>query len=102
MRASAIFRKLFVDLRCMREQEAVEEILTPSNVAVLLKIHLQTVYRLAAEGKIPGNRIGRSWRFNRADILELISNNQTKPPGKPNFGRQKGHKRVSGNENDAL
>ena len=102
MRVSAIFRELFVDLRFMREQEAVEEILTPSNVAALLKIHIQTVYRLAAEGKIPGNRIGRSWRFSRADILELISNNQTKPPSKPKFGRQKGRKGVSGNENDAL
>jgi len=102
MRVSAIFRELFVDLRFMREQERVEEILTPSNVAALLKIHIQTVYRLAAEGKIPGNRIGRSWRFSRKDVLDLISNHSTNPPRKPKSGGRKGQKKVSGNENDAL
>jgi excisionase family DNA binding protein len=38
-----------------------------------LKIHLKTVYKLAEKGVIPGNRIGRSWRFNRNDVLELVS-----------------------------
>ncbi len=51
----------------------MEEILTPSEVAALLKIHLKTVYKLAEKGVIPGNRIGRSWRFSRGDVLELVS-----------------------------
>ena len=51
----------------------MEEIMTPSEVAALLKIHLKTVYKLAERGVIPGNRIGRSWRFNRGDVLELVS-----------------------------
>jgi excisionase family DNA binding protein len=51
----------------------MEEIMTPSEVAALLKIHLKTVYKLAEKGVIPGNRIGRSWRFNRNDVLELVS-----------------------------
>lgn len=54
----------------------MEEIMTPSEVAALLKIHLKTVYKLAEKGVIPGNRIGRSWRFSRSDVLELVS---TKP-----------------------
>ena len=54
----------------------MEEIMTPSEVAALLKIHLKTVYKLAERGVIPGNRIGRSWRFSRSDVLELVS---TKP-----------------------
>jgi excisionase family DNA binding protein len=54
----------------------MEEIMTPSEVAALLKIHLKTVYKLAEKGVIPGNRIGRSWRFSRGDVLELVS---TKP-----------------------
>ena len=41
----------------------MEEIMTPSEVAALLKIHLKTVYKLAEKGVIPGNRIGRSWRL---------------------------------------
>jgi excisionase family DNA binding protein len=56
----------------------VEEIITASKVAALLKIHVQTVYRLSKIGLIPGNRVGRSWRFNKRDILDLISNKQRK------------------------
>ena len=51
----------------------MEEIMTPSEVSSLLKIHLKTVYKLAEKGIIPGNRIGRSWRFSRGDVLELVS-----------------------------
>ncbi len=51
----------------------MEEIMTPSEVAALLKIHLKTVYKLAEKGVIPGNRIGRSWRFSRSDVMELVS-----------------------------
>ena len=50
--------------------------MTPSEVAALLKIHLKTVYKLAEKGTIPGNRIGRSWRFSRSDVLELVSSRQ--------------------------
>ena len=51
----------------------MEEIMTPSEVADMLKIHLKTVYKLAEKGVIPGNRIGRSWRFSRSDVMELVS-----------------------------
>lgn len=53
--------------------EIMEEIMTPSEVASMLKIHLKTVYKLAEKGVIPGSRIGRSWRFSRSDVLELVS-----------------------------
>jgi len=56
-----------------KEKKRMEEIMTPSEVAALLKIHLKTVYKLAERGVIPGNRIGRSWRFSRGDVLELVS-----------------------------
>ncbi len=51
----------------------MEELITPSEVAAILRIHVQTVYRLADEGVIPGSRIGRSWRFSKKDVLELVS-----------------------------
>ncbi len=51
----------------------MEEIMTPSEVAALLKIHLKTVYKLAEKGVILVNRIVRSWRFSRGDVLELVS-----------------------------
>jgi excisionase family DNA binding protein len=61
----------------------MEEIMTPSEVAALLKIHLKTVYKLAEKGVIPGNRIGRSWRFSREDVLQLVS---SKAMGLPDSG----------------
>ena len=54
--------------------EGLEEIITPTEVASLLRIHVKTVYRLAEEGLIPGKKIGRSWRFRKSSVLELISN----------------------------
>ncbi|MFQ5850849.1 MAG: helix-turn-helix domain-containing protein [Candidatus Binatia bacterium] len=54
----------------------MEEIITPSEVAVLLRIHVKTVYRLADQGLIPGNRIGRNWRFRKSNILALVSDQQ--------------------------
>lgn len=56
----------------------METVLTPAQVASLLQIHVKTVYRLADEGTIPGTKIGRSWRFNKDNILEMLS---TKPKG---------------------
>ncbi|TAJ77559.1 DNA-binding protein [bacterium] len=64
----------------MKRSVSVDEIITPSQVAELLKIHVKTVYRLAREGVIAGNRIGRSWRFSKSHILELLFNQQGKPP----------------------
>lgn len=54
----------------------MEEIMTPTEVGELLKIHVKTVYKLAERGIIPGNRIGRSWRFSKSDILDQVSDKQ--------------------------
>ncbi|MGH7826469.1 MAG: helix-turn-helix domain-containing protein [Candidatus Binatia bacterium] len=64
----------------------MEEIMTPSEVAALLKIHLKTVYKLAEKGVIPGNRIGRSWRFSRSDVLELVSSRSMNLSDQPDNG----------------
>ena len=45
------------------------EVLTVSQVASLLHLHVMTVYRLAKEGKLPGFKVGGRWRFHR-DALE--------------------------------
>jgi excisionase family DNA binding protein len=50
----------------------VENILTIKEVADLLKINEKTVYKLAADSKIPGFKVGGSWRFDRATITKWI------------------------------
>jgi excisionase family DNA binding protein len=50
----------------------VENILTVREVADLLKINEKTAYKLAADGKIPGFKVGGSWRFDRVNIAKWI------------------------------
>ena len=45
-----------------------DEILTLKEVAEYLKLAEKTAYRLAAEGKLPGFKVGGSWRFKRTDL----------------------------------
>ncbi|WP_428239414.1 methylation-associated defense system helix-turn-helix domain-containing protein MAD1 [Gynuella sp.] len=49
-----------------------DEILTLKEVADYLKLAEKTAYRLAAEGKLPGFKVGGSWRFKQADIQSWI------------------------------
>ncbi len=53
------------------------EILTIREVAELLKINEKTAYRLTADGKIPGFRVGGSWRFRLSDIDQWIEEQRT-------------------------
>ncbi len=48
------------------------DILTVKEVSEYLKLTEKTAYRLAAEGKIPGFKVGGSWRFDKADINKWI------------------------------
>lgn len=49
-----------------------DEILTLKELAEYLKLTEKTAYRLAAEGKLPGFKVGGSWRFRREDINAWI------------------------------
>lgn len=48
------------------------EILTLDEVAAYLKAGKRTVYRLAAEGRLPAFKLGGAWRFRRSDLDEWI------------------------------
>ena len=58
----------------------MDEIVTAAEVAALLQVHIRTVYRLAAKEVIPGNRIGRGWRFRKEEILALVSSRRKSTP----------------------
>jgi excisionase family DNA binding protein len=51
------------------------EILTLEEVAAYLKAGKRTVYRLAADGKLPGFKLGGTWRFRRSDLDKWIAAN---------------------------
>lgn len=49
-----------------------DEILTIREVADFLKINEKTAYKLASAGKIPGFKVGGSWRFERQEIANWM------------------------------
>ncbi|HIF5593281.1 TPA: methylation-associated defense system helix-turn-helix domain-containing protein MAD1 [Vibrio parahaemolyticus] len=49
-----------------------DQILTLKDVAAYLKLAEKTAYRLASEGKLPGFKVGGSWRFKREDLEAWI------------------------------
>jgi excisionase family DNA binding protein len=51
----------------------MDEILTASQVANLLQLHPRTVYKLVKQGSLPGRKFGGGWRFNKSEIIGLIS-----------------------------
>jgi excisionase family DNA binding protein len=55
-----------------------DEILTIQEVATYLKLNEKTAYRLSSEGKLPGFKVGGSWRFKRDDILKWIEEQKNK------------------------
>jgi excisionase family DNA binding protein len=66
------------------------DILTVEEAADLLKIPRSSVYKLAQEGRIPAQKVGRHWRFYRPTLLKWIAgqaNFESKPsnPDKLDF-----------------
>ncbi|MGC1097248.1 helix-turn-helix domain-containing protein [Pantoea agglomerans] len=54
-----------------------DQILTLKEVAAYLKLAEKTAYRLASEGKLPGFKVGGSWRFKREDLEAWIDSQKT-------------------------
>lgn len=57
--------------------DAKDEILTLDEVAAYLKAGKRTVYRLAADKKIPAFKLGGTWRFRKADLEQWIARQTT-------------------------
>ncbi|MEH8021509.1 methylation-associated defense system helix-turn-helix domain-containing protein MAD1 [Rheinheimera metallidurans] len=55
-----------------------DDILTIHEVATYLKLNEKTAYRLASEGKLPGFKVGGSWRFKRSDLEKWIEEQKNK------------------------
>jgi excisionase family DNA binding protein len=51
--------------------------LTTEEVLACLRVTPRTIYRLIKTGELPAIRIGRQWRFRRADLDEWIDRQRT-------------------------
>jgi excisionase family DNA binding protein len=60
-----------------------DEVLTVDDVADYLKLHKQTVSRMAQRGELPGVLIAKRWRFKRSDVEAML--NTTKVDNSDNY-----------------
>lgn len=61
-----------------RKEFIFVKILTTKEVAEYLNLHQLTICKYAASGRIPGARIGRVWRFDKAAIDKWLYSGQKK------------------------
>lgn len=48
------------------------EVLTTEEAANLLRVSTKTILALARDGSLPGEKVGRAWRFLRVDLLDYL------------------------------
>lgn len=49
------------------------EILTISEAAQYLRISLSSLYKLAQDGRIPAQKVGKHWRFHRQTLINWVA-----------------------------
>lgn len=59
--------------------QSPDAVMTVKEVADYLRVNQRTVYRLAVERKMPGFKVGATWRFKRADIDGWIAAQAASP-----------------------
>lgn len=48
------------------------EVLTADEAAELVRVSTKAILALARNGSLPGEKVGRAWRFLRADLLDYV------------------------------
>lgn len=49
-------------------KQTPDPVMTIHDLAKYLKLSTSTLYKLCGEGKVPGQKVGRHWRFRRDTI----------------------------------
>jgi len=55
-----------------------DQVLTIDELAAYLKASKSTLYKLLSEGKIPGQKVGRHWRFSKEAVDKWLQSPSTK------------------------
>ena len=62
------------------------DIMTMDDLSEYLKISKSTLYKLATEKKLPGQKIGKRWRFHRTAIEDWVKGRPDKNDGADRSG----------------
>jgi len=60
--------------------EKTGDVLTIEELSVYLKIPKSTLYKLAREGKLPSQKVGRHWRFRKEAIDLWLDETRVEEP----------------------
>ena len=63
--------------------EVVEHPMTPEDVAVLLQIDRETVYRMARRGELPAFKVSSRWRFLPSRLQRWMEEQERQAPLAP-------------------
>ncbi len=55
-------------------EQQQSDVLLREEAAAILKIHPKTLTKYAEQKKIRASKIGRDWRFRRADVMAFLQN----------------------------
>lgn len=55
-----------------------DTVMTIAELSKYLKISRSTLYKLAQEGKLPGQKVGRHWRFHKTVIDRWLGDKRAK------------------------
>lgn len=64
--------------------EPTGSVLTIDELAEYLKISKSTLYKLAQEGSIPGQKVGKHWRFHKDALDQWLRQRGPVVPPPPN------------------
>ena len=53
-----------------------DSVMTITDLSAYLKISTSTLYKLAQEGRLPGQKVGRHWRFLKQTIDRWLDENR--------------------------
>ena len=60
--------------------EQCDSVLTIEELSEYLKISKSTLYKVAQEGKLPGQKVGRHWRFHKEAVDRWLASGDEKRP----------------------
>jgi excisionase family DNA binding protein len=55
-----------------------DSVMTITELSTYLKVSKSTLYKLAQEGQVPGQKVGRHWRFHKATIDKWLAERPAK------------------------
>ena len=61
------------DKSAVLEGMGLDNLMTVKEVAALLRVSPQTLYKMLEQGSIPAVRIGNQWRFDRERVIHWIA-----------------------------